>query len=286
MLTMAQKRKRNAILSAVIGWILSLIILVPFAVIVVNSFKTTRDSAMMNLEWPRDGWVLSNYAEVLNGRQIVRSFFNSLLIASGCVLVCVVVTAMAMFVIKRRKSKLHRVIFYMFFAGLIAPVNYITVLQVLKALHLNGTYWGTILTYAALGIPFTAFMYYNFIGTIPTEIDEAAIIDGTNISQLFFQVIFPLLKPVTVTVATLTFISAVHAVADNIPAAAAVQLLPDDGADGVQLLGRHAAGMGQDLRGHCAYAHPDSDCVYRNAKAYHCRHDLWSRQGLIFETIL
>ena len=73
MLTMAQKRKRNAILSAVIGWILSLIILVPFAVIVVNSFKTTRDSAMMNLEWPRDGWVLSNYAEVLNGRQIVRS---------------------------------------------------------------------------------------------------------------------------------------------------------------------------------------------------------------------
>ncbi len=208
MLTMAQKRKRNAILSAVIGWILSLIILVPFAVIVVNSFKTTRDSAMMNLEWPRDGWVLSNYAEVLNGRQIVRSFFNSLLIASGCVLVCVVVTAMAMFVIKRRKSKLHRVIFYMFFAGLIAPVNYITALQVLKALHLNGTYLGTILTYAALGIPFAAFMYYNFIGTIPTEIDEAAIIDGTNISQLFFQVIFPLLKPVTVTVATLTFISA------------------------------------------------------------------------------
>ena len=207
MKTMVHKRKRSALISAVIGWVLSLVVLVPFAVILANSFKTTRDSSMMNLQWPRDGWVLSNYAEVLEGGQIVRSFFNSLLISTGCVVLCIAFTSMAAFVIKRRRTRFHSFVFYLYFAGLIAPMNYITTLQILKFFHLNGGFLGVILTYAAMGIPFATFLFYNFMSNIPQEIDEAVIIDGGNTSQLFFKVIFPLLRPISITAATLTFIS-------------------------------------------------------------------------------
>ena len=208
MKSMLYQRRRNACILIIAGWSLSLVVLVPFALIVANSFKTKRDAAAMNLSVPRDGWTVGNYSAVMEGGQVVQSFFNSFLIAAGCVIICVIVTAMAMFVIKRRKTKFHSTIFYLFFAGLIAPVNYITTLRVLKIFGINGTFAGTILTYTAMGIPFAAFMYYNFMSTIPCDIDEAAIIDGAGTSSLFFWVIFPLLRPVTITVATLTFISA------------------------------------------------------------------------------
>lgn len=192
----------------IFGWALSLIVLIPFAVIVVNSFKTTRDAAMMSLAWPRDGWTADNYRVVLEGGQILRSFLNSLIISTGCIVLCTVFTAMAAFIIKRRRTRFHSFVFYLFFAGLIAPMNYITTMQILKFFGLNGGFLGVILTYAAMGIPFASFLFYNFMSNIPQEIDEAVVIDGGNTSQLFFRVIFPLLRPISITAATLTFISA------------------------------------------------------------------------------
>lgn len=204
---MAKKRKCAAVISFVVGWVLSLVVIVPFAVILVNSFKTKRDSAMMELGWPRDGWILDNYREVMAGGDILRSFFNSLIISSGCVILCITLTAMAAFVIKRRHTRFHSFVFYLFFAGLIAPMNYITTLQMLKFLGISGTFLGVILVYVAMGIPFAMFLFYNFMSNIPPEIDEACIIDGGNTVQLFFRIVFPLLKPITITAATLTFIS-------------------------------------------------------------------------------
>ena len=204
---MNKKKKRAAIISFLVGWTLSLVILVPFMVIVLNSFKTKRDSVLMLLGWPRDGWILDNYRDVLGGGDIIRSFFNSIIISSGCVILCMLITAMAAFVIKRRRTWFHSSVFFLFFAGLIAPMNYITTLQLLKLLGLNGSYMGIILVYTAMGIPFAMFLYYNFMSNIPQEIDEACIIDGGNTMQLFFRVVFPLLKPITITGATLTFIS-------------------------------------------------------------------------------
>lgn len=95
-----------------------------------------------------------------------------------------------------------------FFMGLIAPVNYVTTLFTLKFLHLQNTYLGIILELAALGIPFLVFLYYGFFDTIPQELDEAAIIDGCTPLQLYFRIIFPLLKPATITGLVLNFLGA------------------------------------------------------------------------------
>lgn len=191
----------------VLGWIFSLLVLIPFAVIAVNSFKNQRDSASMSLLPPKEGWILSNYQAVVQEGNMLRAFFNSTLIAGMCIIFCIIFSSMAAFVIHRRKTRFHSFVFYLFFAGLIAPVNYITTLQILKFFHLSGTYTGIIIVNVALGIPFAIFLIYNFMANIPLELDEASIIDGANTTKLFFWVVFPLLKPITVTAATLTFIS-------------------------------------------------------------------------------
>ena len=204
---MIEKRKRANIITMVVGWTLSIFILVPFLLLIMNSFKTSRDAVLMQLTWPRDGFILDNYIEILGSDFLLRSFFNSMLISTTCVVLCVIVASMAAFVIKRRKTGFHSAVFYLFFAGLIAPMNYVTTLHILRFLNMNGTFQGLIITYVAMGIPFASFLYYNFMSTIPTEIDEAGVIDGANTFNLFFFVIFPLLKPITITIATLTFIS-------------------------------------------------------------------------------
>lgn len=206
-MTKKQKRILNQAISTVLGWLFSLVVLIPFAVIVINSFKNQRDSASMSLSLPKEGWFFSNYQVVIEEGNMLRAFFNSTLIAGMCVIFCIMVSSMAAFVLNRRKTKFHSCVFYLFFAGLIAPVNYITTLQILKFFHLSGTYFGIIIVNVALGIPFATFLISNFMANIPQELDEASIIDGAGTGKLFFLVVFPLLKPITITAATLTFIS-------------------------------------------------------------------------------
>ena len=202
-----KKKQINSLLSTVFGWIFSLIVLIPFAVILINSFKNEREAVSMSLSFPKEGWIWDNYRIVIREGNMLRALFNSLLLSCMCVLICITISAMAAFVIHRRKTMLHTAVFYLFFAGLIAPMNYITTLQILKRVHLSGTYTGIIIVYAAMGIPFAAFLFYNFMSNIPVELDEASVIDGAGTGRLFFQVIFPLLRPITITASTLTFIS-------------------------------------------------------------------------------
>lgn len=206
-MTRKQKVFLNKTLSLILGWLFSLVVLIPFAVILINSFKNQRESASMSLKLPREGWFFSNYKVVIDEGNMLRAFFNSTLIAGMCVIFCILFSAMAAFIIHRRKNKFHSFVFYLFFAGLIAPVNYITTLQILKFFHLSGTYIGIIIVNVAMGIPFATFLIYNFMANIPVELDEASIIDGAGTGKLFFLVVFPLLKPITITAATLTFIS-------------------------------------------------------------------------------
>jgi len=86
-------------------------------------------------------------------------------------------------------------------------VIHIPLLNVMKFLGLVNTYRGMILLNAALAIPFAMFLFHGFIVTVPREIDEAGVIDGCGPLSLYFSIVFPLLKPVTITAGVLTFIS-------------------------------------------------------------------------------
>lgn len=185
----------------------SLIIILPIYFIVINSLKTLEESRQLSFSLP-EVFLWQNYVTVIREASLVRAFLNSLIMAGGSVIVCLLTGAMASYALSRRKTKLNNMLYLYFFMGLIAPVNYVTTLFTMKILHLQNTYLGIILEFGTLGIPFLVFLYYGFFEGIPKEMDEAAVIDGCTPFQLFFKVILPLLKPATVTGFVLNFLGA------------------------------------------------------------------------------
>lgn len=187
--------------------ICSFLILLPIYFIIINSLKTVEESRTLSFSLP-EVFQWGNYIEVVKAASLGRAFCNSMLMAGISVIICVITGAMASYVLSRRQTRLYKALYIYFFLGLIAPVNYVTTLFTLKYLHLQNTYTGIILEFGTLGIPFLVFLYYGFYESIPKELDEAAVIDGCTPFQLFFRVIFPLLKPATITGLVLNFLGA------------------------------------------------------------------------------
>ena len=114
---------------------------------------------------------------------------------------------MCAYVISRNRTKLNRYIYVYFAMGLMVPVSLVSIVKVLRVIGLYNTLPGTILVFIALIMPLSVFLYYGFITGVPQELDEAAVIDGAGAFRIFTQVIFPLLKPVTVTVIMINFLN-------------------------------------------------------------------------------
>lgn len=204
---MIRNRFAKSILKAVLGWVLALTVLFPIYFILTNSLKTNLEANSMSFALPR-AFQWNNYVEAVRQGGLLRSFLNSLLISTVSVALCILVTSMAAFVLSRNRTKVNRFIYNFFFFGLVAPLNYVMTIRVLKVLQLQNTYQGVILVYVALGIPFMMFLFYGFIQSVPKELDEAAVIDGCGLTRLFFKIVFPLLKPVTITGLVFNFLGA------------------------------------------------------------------------------
>lgn len=191
------ERRMNRIIAPIM-WLMSLIILVPFAMILLNSVKSVAESAVMSLRLPTE-LHLENFQKVLSDPKLVQSFLNSTLITISSTLLTLILSSICAFVLSRSRTRTNRVIYMIILLGLVAPINYITSVKVMQFFHIINTFIGAILLYTAQYIPFTVFIYYGFIGGVPKTLDEAALMDGCTGPRLFFSIIFPLLKPVTMT---------------------------------------------------------------------------------------
>lgn len=187
------------IVSLVMGLV---VFLVPFVFIALTAVKTRAEAARLSFSWPKDWNIVQNFMAVIEARDymMVLAFFNSLIITVGAVTGLVIVSAMLGFVLQRRAGKTSRLIFVLLLAGLMIPAAVVPTIFVLQVLGLFKTLQGMILIQIAYGVSFSAMLYRSFISTIPRELDEAAIIDGAKPWQIFFRVVMPLLRPVTVTV--------------------------------------------------------------------------------------
>ncbi|WP_271629299.1 response regulator [Caldicellulosiruptor sp. DIB 104C] len=204
----AQKIKRS--IAEVIALALVLIIYgIPFFFIFINSVKSKGEAASLDLSFPKQVLLIENYKSVLAEQDgvVVRAFINSTLITVFSVIVLVFVASMTGFIIQRRKNRTMTFISFLILIGLILPPSVVPTIWILKLLGLFKTLPGIVLIEVALGLPFATLLYSNFLSTIPQEIDESALIDGCNSYQLFFRIIFPLLKPVTATIVILSSIS-------------------------------------------------------------------------------
>ena len=200
---MTKKRIQN-IIKQLVCIFLSLLVLVPFWLVIVNSFKDKGESARMNLSLPSE-WHFENYLVVIKEGDLIQGFTNSLMYALIATTVGVVLCAMAAFVLCRKRTKFNVFLYYFVLCGLFCPVNYVTLVRVMNPLRLTDTRAGIILVFTSSMIPFCVFTIRNFVVSVPIELDEAAVIDGAGPVSLFFKIIFPLLKPTIFTCFILQF---------------------------------------------------------------------------------
>ena len=202
-------RRRKSLYYAgvnLVAWLLSLILLAPLLLILVNSLKTSREASYMSLI-PTANPQWSNYALVIEKGKLATTFFNSLLYSVCSVLLCTLLSSMAAYVMARNPKKLHSFLYIFIVLGIAMPINFVTLMKVMQVVRLMNTRIGIILLYTATQIPFNVFLIHSFVSKIPEEIDEAATIDGASALGLFLKVVLPLLKPVLVTVMVLTFLN-------------------------------------------------------------------------------
>ncbi|MFI3175092.1 MAG: carbohydrate ABC transporter permease [Bacillota bacterium] len=202
------KLKKNlAVIGAnVLAWSVSIILMIPLLLILFNSFKDSAAASDMALTLPTS-LMWENFALVIEKGKLDTAFMNSALYSISSVLLTTGLAAMASYTLSRNKSKLHNFLYFFIVLGITMPINFVALTQVMQFFSLNNSRLGIILLYAATQLPFNVFLIYSFVGKVPVDLDEAAVIDGCTPVQLFFVIILPLLKPVLVTVMVLTFLN-------------------------------------------------------------------------------
>lgn len=193
-------------------WLLLILYMTPFYLMFINSFKTRREIFADTTGLP-SVWNFKNYADAMNRMGIASAFTNSIIITVGSVILILLFSSMAAWVLVRDKSLKSKVVFYIFTAGMIVPFQAVMIPLVqwmgkmkVGPFNMLGTHYGLIFMYLGFGASMSIFLYHGFIKGIPEEIEEAAIIDGCSKWQVYTKVVLPLLKPTTVTVAVLNSI--------------------------------------------------------------------------------
>ena len=200
---MTKAGKRLGVLTTIVALVVAGFWLYPFYLMVVNALKSRQEIFTNTLGLPSEP-MWSNFAVAYTQMDFTRSFFNSLGITTVSVLVLVVFASTAAYALSRNNSKLSNVVYTIFAVAMLIPFQSIMIPLVSifgRANMLNHT--GLVFMYLGLGSSMAIFLYFGALRAIPKALDEAATIDGCNPLQVFIYIIFPLLKPTTVTVVVL-----------------------------------------------------------------------------------
>jgi raffinose/stachyose/melibiose transport system permease protein len=182
--------------------VFGVVFVVPFLFILVTALKDDQESVLLEFSWPSRIHLLDNLTAVLRARDymLVIAFINSTILTVSSVALLVVLSALVAYVLQRRRSRWTPTVNFLVLSGLIIPPAVVPTIWVLDSLGIFKTMIGLVLVEVAFGMSFCVLLFRAFISTIPKELDEAAVIDGAGPLRLFFAVIFPLLRSVTVTV--------------------------------------------------------------------------------------
>lgn len=198
---MSEKMSKR--ISVVFLWIIALGILIPVYFVVINSFKTKAEAAMLDLALPTQWQAKDNYEQMIEEGHVVNSFINSLYLTVISVILITFCAATMAFIIERRKSMFTKMLNLIVMTGLVLPIQIIPTFFICKGFNLPNNI-AYIFVMVATNLPLCTFLYVGYFKSIPRDIDESAIMDGAGPLTLFFRIIFPLAKPMTVTVIILS----------------------------------------------------------------------------------
>ncbi|AJD45486.1 carbohydrate ABC transporter permease [Rhizobium sp. SEMIA 4085] len=195
------RRMRPFTSGAIALAVATVIFVLPFVFIALQAVKSKSEASRLDFTLPQQWLFWDNLAAVFQARdyQLVLAYFNSTLITVVSVTILILLSAMVGYVMQRRKTRWNAVASGALFMGLMMPPAVVPTIGLLQEIGLFKTITGMILIQVAYNLSFSILLYRAFISTIPRDLDEAALIDGAKPWQIFFRVILPLLKPVTVT---------------------------------------------------------------------------------------
>ncbi len=196
-------KSRGVTVLEIITALLALVFISPTILILVNSFKSDAEITLNPVSLPTS-LSLANYAAAWRETNFPVVFANTLLITVLSTVGIILVSAMAAYMLARTKTKLSWIFYLIFAFSLVVPFQtfMIPLVQTAKEYNLQNVL-GIIPIYVGLGCPLAVFMYHGFVKNVPLEIEESAAIDGASVPRIFFQLVFPLLAPVTATIAIL-----------------------------------------------------------------------------------
>jgi len=187
--------------------VLALIFIYPLVLMVLTAFKSTREFFFDPFGLP-DTWSLKPFIDVWQKANFNTYFFNSVLIATSAVILLIFCASLAAYAIARFDFKYNNLVFMFFLAGIMIPIRLgiLPLFILMKNLNLLDTRLSLILTYAASGMPMSVFILTGFFKTIPTELGDAARVDGCNKFQVFYKIMLPLVRPALATVTIVNFV--------------------------------------------------------------------------------
>lgn len=186
----------------IVGLVLSIAYVSPFVLVFLNAFKGKYDILADPLAWPAV-FAWDNFSQAMTKMNFFMSLTNSVIITVCAVSGLIIFSSMLAYFLQRTKTKFTKVTFLILVASMIVPfqalmIPFMSIFAQFVSLNNRGA---LIFFYLGFGIALSTFLYHGFISNIPMELDEAAAVDGANDFTIFWKIIFPMLRPVTATVA-------------------------------------------------------------------------------------
>lgn len=193
-----KKKISQSALYIVLG-LIAIYTVFPIYFLFVNSFKSQKEIVASPMALPKQ-WNLQYLQSAAEQINLLPSVVNTLFITIISVALIVLISALTAWMMVRNKTKGSNILFLVFTAAMLIPFQSVMypLVSLMENLGLKNM-GGLIIMYCGFGLSMTIFLYHGFFKGVPIALEEAAMIDGANIFQMFFQIVFPMVKPITVT---------------------------------------------------------------------------------------
>ena len=195
------KRRIKRSVLVIIMLLIALIYVYPVFLMCINAVKPFGEVVTDVIKLPsKIEW--SNFSYVIEKMQYGKLFLNTVEITVVGIIGIILFSSLTAYILDRKKNKYTKIARTIITTPMLIPFQtiMISLLKVMTTIHFSGSKIGLGIQYWGFGIPMATFIFYNFMKTIPQEIDESAFIDGASTLKTYGYVIFPLLKSVTFTV--------------------------------------------------------------------------------------
>lgn len=194
-------------LTIIIGFF-ALLLLYPVIYISLGSFKQNKELLLGGANLFPKQFVLVNYTQAWQNANFSVYTKNSVFLGLGVMLLTVIISSMAGYVFSRKAFKYKELLYSTFVAFMFVNVGSVTLrplFELAVKLRMNTSLVSVVLIIVGTGQATFIFLSRGFVNSIPRELDEAAKIDGCTFFQTYYRILFPLLKPITATIALLSF---------------------------------------------------------------------------------